>query len=130
MATGFSAVKSGIVMFVVPFIFAFYPELLLINEAVLDPQSASGGFLSGYDGRLDLVGLVPLLARLGLALYLLSSALAGFDRRRLPTWEIALRLGLAVLLMMKPETVWITAAVVSLGLLVLHARHRSDTEVV
>ena len=29
MRTGFSAVKSGIVMFTIPFVFAIYPELLL-----------------------------------------------------------------------------------------------------
>ena len=31
MATGFSAVRSGIVMFIIPFVFAMYPELLLID---------------------------------------------------------------------------------------------------
>ena len=51
MATGFSAVKSGIVIFVVPFIFAFYPELLLITDAILDPQATGGNaYLPGYDG--------------------------------------------------------------------------------
>ena len=30
MATGLSSVRSGIVMFTIPFVFAFYPELLLI----------------------------------------------------------------------------------------------------
>ncbi|HBD52256.1 MAG TPA: C4-dicarboxylate ABC transporter, partial [Alphaproteobacteria bacterium] len=46
MKTGFSAVKSGIVMFTIPFIFAIYPELLLIKHAVIDP--ATGLFLPGY----------------------------------------------------------------------------------
>ncbi|MCC1494326.1 TRAP transporter fused permease subunit [Cognatishimia sp. F0-27] len=123
MATGFSAVKSGIVMFVVPFVFAFYPELLLIDEALIDPQSAGGtAYLAGYDGERAFGALVLLLVRLIVALYLLSSALAGFDRRPLAFWEIALRLGLAVLIMMRPEALWIGAAVATLVTVALHRR--------
>ena len=48
MKTGFSAVKSGIVMFTIPFVFALYPELLLIDQAVIDP--GTGAFFDGYDG--------------------------------------------------------------------------------
>ena len=51
MMIAFSAVKSGIVMFAIPFVFAFYPELLLIDAAMTDP--ASGDFLKGYGGELD-----------------------------------------------------------------------------
>ncbi len=126
MATAASAVKSGIVMFVVPFVFAFHPELLLITEAVLDPSG--GGFLQGYDGELHLGALVLLLARFMLALYLLSSALAGFDRRALPAWEIVLRLALSALLMMKPETVWIAATAASGLVLFLHNRPGPDAK--
>ena len=123
MATSFSAVKSGIVMFVVPFVFAFYPELLLIDEAILDPQSSGGtGYLAGYDGQVALGAMALLLCRLVLALYLLSSALAAFDRRRLAPWEIAVRLGLAVLLMMKAEVIWIAAGAATLLLLFVRGR--------
>ncbi len=125
MATGFSAVRSGIVMFVVPFVFAFYPELLLIDEAILDPQSSAGSYLPGYDGQVHF-GLVALLVgRLVLAFYLLSSALAGFDRHALSPWEIAARLALAVLLMTKPEVLWIGAAVAATALIFVHARTRA-----
>lgn len=124
MATGFSAVKSGIVIFIVPFIFAFYPELLLINEAVLDPNATGAKqFLPGYDGTFQLGPFVLLLARLILALYLLSSALAAFDRKALTPWEIVLRLLLAALIMFKIQTVFIIAVVVALIYLVWHTRH-------
>ncbi|MEL6584386.1 MAG: TRAP transporter fused permease subunit [Pseudomonadota bacterium] len=123
MATAFSAVKSGIVMFFVPFVFAFYPELLLIPEAMLDPQSTSGtGYIAGYDGQIYLGALALLLGRLVLALYLISSALAGYDKRPLTAWEVALRLALAVLLLIKAEVVWISAVVTTVAILVLHAR--------
>lgn len=126
MATGLSAVKSGIVIFIVPFVFAFHPELLLINEAIIDAQSASGGYLPGYDGQFAYGAFALLLMRLILALYLLSSALAAYDKSRLPPWEIMVRFTLAVLLMMKPETVWIGAAAVSLAVLFVHARRPLD----
>ncbi len=129
MATALSAVRSGIVMFVVPFIFAFYPELLLIEEARLDPSAAGGGaFLPGHDGSIPLGAMVLLLCRLMLALYLLSSALAAFDRRKLPTWEILGRCALAALLMMRPDPVWIGAGVVTAVLLVVHYRTASHAQ--
>ena len=129
MATGFSAVKSGIVIFIVPFVFAFHPELLLISEAIIDAQSASGAFIPGYDGQFHFGAFALLLLRLALALYLLSSALAAFDKTQLSVWEISLRLVLAVLIMMKPETIWIGAAVVSLVILFVHTRRRDPKPV-
>lgn len=102
MTTGLSAVKSGIVMFVIPFIFALYPEILLIEDAVIDPTRGSDGaisYLPGYDGTTNWVALTWVLARVILALYLLASALAGFDRRKLSGWEIGLRLMLVVVIL-------------------------------
>ena len=126
MSTAVSAVKSGIVMFVIPFVFAFYPELLLIPDAVLDPRSTGGtGFLPGYDGNVYWGGLALLAGRLVLALYLVSSALAGFDRKPLAFWDVALRLGLAVLIMSKPEVIYLSAAGAALLLLLGHNRMRA-----
>lgn len=120
MRTGFSAVKSGIVMFVIPFVFAIYPELLLIEKAVIDPASAGMDYLPGYDGQIHLDWLAGLLARLGLSLYLLSSALAGYDQRRLSIAEIGLRLVLAVLIMFRPAEIYLSAVVVSVLWLAVH----------
>ena len=102
MSTGFSAVKVGIVMFVIPFVFALYPEILLIEAAVIDPSTNEGAeikYLPGYDGQVHWGALSWLLLRLLLALYLLASALARFDHGRLPLWDCAIRLGLAVALL-------------------------------
>lgn len=129
MATGFSAVKSGIVMFIVPFIFAFYPELLLIDEAIRDPRSSAGGYLPGYDGSFHMTSFLLLIGRLVVALYLISSALSGFDRTKLANWEIVLRLGLAALLLMKVELIWMGAAVATVALLILHGRMGRHSQV-
>ena len=96
MSTGFSAVKSGIVMFVIPFVFAFYPELLVIEAAQLDPNSSDGSFLEGYDGKFHFLPIVWLLFKLFIFLYLLASALAKFDKFKLSFFEVILRLILAL----------------------------------
>lgn len=120
MKTGFSAVKSGIVMFVIPFVFAMYPEILLIDKAVIDPASSGAAFLAGYDGIVHWDWLILVLARVVLALFLVASALAGFDRKRLSAFEIAIRIGLAVLVMFKPVEVFGPASIAALILLGLH----------
>ena len=129
MATGFSAVKSGIVIFIVPFIFAFYPELLLIDAAVLDPQPTGGTlYLPGYDGQRHVGALAGLLVRLVVALYLISSALSGFDRAPLAAWEIATRLLLAVLVMTSVPAIWVGAMIAAVGLVFVIHRKQANLE--
>ncbi len=128
MITAFSAVRSGIVMFVIPFVFAIYPELLLIEAAVLDPSSLASAaqYLPGYDGELHLGPLIWLLLRLSVALYLLASALAAFDRRSLNAFEIILRLGVALLIMFKPVELHAPAFIAAVALLALHFIRNKD----
>jgi len=128
MATGFSAVRSGIVMFIIPFVFALYPELLLIEAAVIDPKSIGSSieFLPGYDGQVYWGAILWLLARLGLALYLIASALAQFDRVRLPFWEVLLRLVFAGCVMLGDPIFHGVAIAIAIGWLVLHfAKNRN-----
>lgn len=119
MKTGFSAVKSGIVMFTIPFVFAIYPELLLIDKAVIDPTN--GQFLPGYDGTTDWGWLAFLVARLGLALFLVSSALSAYDRKALGVVEIAIRLGVAVLILAKPMEVYGPAIAAGIVVIAVHS---------
>ncbi len=120
MATGFSAVRSGIVMFVIPFVFAFYPELLLVDQALIDPSSPNRAALPGYENGVELGALAWLLARLVLALYLVASALAAHDARPLgPVW-IAARLVLAVGIMTRPEALHLAAIAAAAALLAWH----------
>ena len=118
MKTGFSAVKSGIVMFTIPFVFAVYPELLLIDKAIIDP--ASGGFIEGYDGNINYGWLALLIGRIILALFLVASALAGFDRRSLTSIEIATRLIVAILILAIPAEIYGVAIFAGVGVLGFH----------
>ncbi|MDE0057648.1 MAG: TRAP transporter large permease subunit [Defluviicoccus sp.] len=125
MATGVQAVRVGIVMFTIPFVFAFYPELLLIEQAQL-AQSVDGSlgdrktYLPGYDGTVHLEALGWLVLRLVVALYLVASALSRFDAARLAAYEVALRLVLAFLLLLKAPAVAGPALAVTAAYLLLH----------
>ena len=93
-------------MFTIPFVFAFYPELLLIEQAQLAQSldgvaSATKIFLPGYNGSVNLVGLGWLLIRLVVALYLVASGLSRFDRQGLTWFEVLLRLALGTLVLWK-----------------------------
>jgi TRAP-type uncharacterized transport system fused permease subunit len=123
MSTGFAAVRVGVVMFVIPFVFALYPEILLISAAVIDPSTSVGSeikYLPGYTGEVHWGALSGLLLRLLLALFLLASALARFDRVALPFWEVILRLLLAFLVITKDPMIYGVACALSLIWLSLH----------
>ena len=109
MRTGVAAVRVGIVMFVIPFVFAWYPELLLIEEAVtITNENGQRVLIEGYSGQVDTVHLLWLGAKLVLALYLIASGLAKFDSCRMTRVEVAARLVLAVLVLWKTDTLmWV-----------------------
>ena len=121
MRTGFSAVRVGIVMFAIPFIFAWYPELLLIEEAVTITNDAGQSVLiDGYTGQTDWGWMAFLGARLIVALYLLASALAGHDRVQLKGWEVGARLMIVVLVLWKTALVMWIGIAAAVAILCLH----------
>ena len=123
MPTAFSAVKSGIVIFVVPFIFALYPELLLIDAAVLNPNYEAGDsslYLKGYDGMLDITALGLICVKLVVSLYLISSVLAGYDGRALKIQDIIIRLVLAFLILLSYQTISFAAFFMALAVVIIH----------
>jgi TRAP transporter 4TM/12TM fusion protein len=125
LATGFSAVRSGIVMFTIPFVFAFYPELLLIEQAQI-MQSLEGGisdkkqYLPGYDGTVSAAALTWLLFKLSVILYLVASALSRQDKYGLTTFDIGLRFVLALLIILKLPLIANSALVVTALYLAFH----------
>ncbi|WP_390913441.1 TRAP transporter fused permease subunit [Pseudosulfitobacter sp. SM2401] len=120
MATGFSAVRSGIVMFAIPFVFAFYPEFLLIDQALIDPSSPIGAPLPGYENGVSMTSLLWLIFRLMAALYLVASALARFDAKALTLTWVLIRLTLAVLIMMRPEIIHVSALIAAFASVIWH----------
>jgi TRAP transporter 4TM/12TM fusion protein len=130
MRTAVSAVRVGIVMFTIPFVFAWHPELLLIEEAVtITDDTGRKVLLDGYSGAVDLPALSLLVLRLLLALYLLASALARYDRAPLTALEVGLRLLAALLILWKAAMIiWIGLALAA-ALITLHqVRWRRSAE--
>jgi TRAP transporter 4TM/12TM fusion protein len=124
MATGFSAVKSGVVMFVIPFIFALYPEILLIDAAITDPVASANGivsYLAGYDGERHWFALILVLMRMAVALYLLASSLAAFDQQKLRHWEIVTRLGIAILVLSLVPALQLAGVLCAFGIITHHS---------
>lgn len=121
MQTGFAAVRVGIVMFTIPFVFAWYPELLLIEEAItiLD-ENGQRVLIEGYGPNIDVLALGGLLLRLSLALYLLASALAHFDYGPISRTEMWVRLLLVILVLWKTILLMWIGIILSMTILVFH----------
>ena len=123
LATGFAAVRAGIVVFTIPFVFAFYPELLLIEQAQV-AQSLDGStakaYLPGYDGTVSMGPLLWLLFKLVFSLYLVASALVKFDAEHLSMLGVAVRIILAVLVLIKAPDISNVALGVAIVLLWFH----------
>ncbi|MEM9602876.1 MAG: TRAP transporter fused permease subunit [Pseudomonadota bacterium] len=105
--TALMAFRLGMAKFIIPFVFAFYPTVLIIETFSLLP-------------------FLWIVLRTCLCIWLFSSALSGFDRRKLSPVEIALRFVAAFAALVVPAVVHLPAVLLGLGLLALD-RHRSRT---
>ena len=81
--TALMALRIGAAKFIIPFAFAYYPTLLLVEN-------------------FDIIAFFSILVRLSLTVYLVSSALSAFDRTKLNFTSILIRLVLAVLCLLTP----------------------------
>jgi TRAP transporter 4TM/12TM fusion protein len=103
MMTAIYAMRIGLVKFLVPFVFAFYPVILIVQES---------------GATFEWIAFLSILLRLIIVIYLVSSAVIGFDQRRLPVWEIIFRLLLGLLIIYTDPLVhWGTAGVAVLFLI-------------
>jgi TRAP transporter 4TM/12TM fusion protein len=107
MMTAVYAMRIGLVKFLVPFVFAFYPVILIVQE-------------SGV--VFDLASFLSIIARLTVVIYLISSAVIGFDRRRLPAWEIIVRLVIGILIIFTDPLIHWSATATALVFLTWHTR--------
>jgi len=104
LATSLMAFRLGMAKFIIPFVFAFYPTLLIVE--VFEPLE-----------------FVWIILRTCLCIWLFSSALAGFDRGKLNIIEILLRFCVAfACLSLSP---WIHLPSVAIGLVLLAFSHHS-----
>ena len=105
MMTAVYAMRIGLVKFLVPFVFAFYPVILIVEE-------------SGV--AFEIMAFLSIIVRLSIVIYLVSSAVIGFDRRRLPAWEIIGRLILGILIIFTDPFIHWSASAAALVYLLWH----------
>ena len=83
ISTAAAATRIGVVIFAIPFLFAFNPEMLIVSEA---------------GGEATLIGFSYLILRLLAMVYLLASATSRFDLTRLSLFEVGARLAIGLAL--------------------------------
>jgi TRAP transporter 4TM/12TM fusion protein len=101
METGLEAVRLSIAGFMIPFIFVYHADILLI------------------EGVEPLALLWTLVAYL-IATWSLASGIAGFDAARLPFWERPLRIVAGLAALAVDLRIALPAGGIALGLLLLH----------
>ena len=105
IGTAVQATRIGIVIFAIPFLFAFNPVMLIMPEAGAD---------------WSLLAFLFLILRLGALIYMLASAASRFDAYRMPIWEVGLRV-IAGLALVHPDLlVSGTALAASVAIAVMH----------
>ena len=81
--TALMALRIGAAKFIIPFSFAYYPTMLLVEN-------------------FELFGFISITIRLILTIYLISTALSAFDRTKLRYASVALRIILATACLLTP----------------------------
>ncbi|WP_420860643.1 TRAP transporter permease [Algirhabdus cladophorae] len=111
LMTAFMSFRLGMAKFIIPFVFAFYPTILIIEEFSLLP-------------------FIWIVARTCFCIWLFSSALSAYDRRKLTIPEIAARFVVAFTMLVPDPLIHVPAILVGVGLIawdVRIARNRSQS---
>jgi TRAP transporter 4TM/12TM fusion protein len=106
METGVEATRLAVAGFIIPFIFVYHQDVLIIQ-----------GF--------DPLALAWSLIAFAIATWAIATGLAGFEARRLPLWERAVRVALGVGAVVPLYAVALPAV---LGCAILTVRHRLAEE--
>ena len=124
--TGFAAARIALAGFVMPFVFVYHPAMLyklqVLFEWFGEAPVASRAMIPAAD--VTWAGFVWIVAAFALAMWLMSSALAGFDRARLGVAQRVARVGLGALALAPQAVVALPAAALGLTLILVAARAR------
>ena len=92
LMTAFMSFRLGMAKFIIPFVFAFYPTILIIEQ-------------------FDMLEFIWIVFRTCFCIWLFSSALSGYDRSRLSIIEIVARFVAAFAMLATPVTIHLPAVV-------------------
>ncbi len=98
LMTAFMSFRLGMAKFIIPFVFAFYPTILIIEEFSLLP-------------------FLWITARTCFCIWLFSSALSAFDRRKLPALEVIARFVTAFTMLALNPAVHLPAIAIGIALI-------------
>ncbi len=104
--TALMSFRLGMAKFIIPFVFAFYPTILIIEV-------------------FETVAFIWIVLRTCFCIWMFSSALSGYDRRALSKLEIVLRLVVAFLVLAISPSVHLPAIVIGILLLIFDRRQCS-----
>lgn len=119
LMTALAAVRLGMTLFLIPFVFAFYPELLLINDAFL-ADTTTGSYIAMRPNGFEWDTFASIMVRVILAIYVLSTAFSRFDACRLTRREVFFRIILAPLSLLAMPVVYLPATAVLIAVLIIH----------
>ncbi|MEM9840300.1 MAG: TRAP transporter fused permease subunit [Pseudomonadota bacterium] len=105
LGTAVQATRIGVVIFAIPFLFAFNPVMLIMPE---------GG------AEWALVPFLYLLLRLAALIYMLASAASRYDAHRMPLWEVAIRVAMGLALIHPDPVISGPALAGAVGIAFLH----------
>lgn len=117
LKTGLMSLRLGIAMFIVPFVFAVYPELLLIEEAFII-DLASGATLENRPHGFDWAIFFSIVPRLFLSIILLTTAFSRFDSQVVSNRDAYLRLLLVIPCLLTSPSIYIPACALAILLIV------------
>jgi len=101
--TAFTAFRLGMAKFIIPFVFAFYPSILIIEQ-------------------FQLLSFLWIVIRTCFCIWLFSSALSGYDRRALSWVEIVSRFIVAFAMLASAPVIHIPAILMGVLLIVFDRR--------
>lgn len=110
LMTAFMSFRLGMAKFIIPFVFAFYPTILIIEEFSLLP-------------------FLWIVARTCFCIWLFSSALSGHDRRKLSVPEIVVRFATAFTMLAPDPVIHLPAILIGIALIAWDIRAVRSTSV-
>ena len=105
MTTAVQATRIGLVIFAIPFLFAYNPIMLIVAES---------------GAQWDSFAFVLVLLKLAAIIYMLSSAASGFDRYKMTILESMLRIAVALTVIHPDQLISIVAIVAAVGIVIGH----------
>jgi TRAP transporter 4TM/12TM fusion protein len=129
--TGFEAARIGFAGFLIPFIFVYHPAVLYKLQVLFE---WFGGTAPDSAAMVDIATVSWtefgwIIVAYAVAMWSITSALAGFDRGRMPLWERCLRIALGLLVLVPDLTYAAPALALTLAVIAGHAalRRRPET---